>query len=128
MYDRGKIITGIIIFLVLLFIPFLYNFITGKATYVPEPVIGTSEKECVESKVFMRTDHMKLLDEWKETVVRHGVRNYKARNGKTYTIDITGTCMECHTDKEKFCDRCHNYAGVEPKCWNCHVYKKVADK
>ena len=33
---------------------------------------------------------MKLLDEWKETAVRHGVRNYKAKNGKTYTIRTSG--------------------------------------
>jgi len=32
--------------------------------------------------------------------------------------------MKCHTDKAKFCDRCHNYVGVTPNCWDCHVEPK----
>ena len=32
--------------------------------------------------------------------------------------------MNCHTDKTKFCDQCHNYAGVTNKCWDCHIYPK----
>jgi len=128
MYDRGKIITGIILFVIVLLIPFLYNSFTGRAAYVPELTTGTSEKECVGPKAFMRTDHMKLLDVWKETAVRQGVRTYRAHNGKTYTISLSGTCIECHAQKEQFCDRCHDYAGITPKCWNCHVYEKVVRK
>ena len=33
------------------------------------------------------------------------------------------TCMVA-TAKDKartFCDKCHNYTGVKPYCWDCHV-------
>ena len=32
-----------------------------------------------------------------------------------------GVCVKCHSNKERFCDRCHDYAGVKPTCWNCHI-------
>jgi len=27
-------------------------------------------------------------------------------------------------EQEKFCDACHQYSGVEPKCWSCHAVPK----
>jgi hypothetical protein len=27
----------------------------------------------------------------------------------------TKQCAACHTNREEFCDRCHNFAGVNPK-------------
>ena len=38
-----------------------------------------------------------------------------------YDISLAGTCMKCHSNKAEFCDRCHDYAGVSPDCWSCHV-------
>jgi len=32
--------------------------------------------------------------------------------------------MDCHNNKTKFCDQCHNYAGVSPYCWECHIEPK----
>jgi len=32
--------------------------------------------------------------------------------------------MNCHKDKAEFCDQCHSYMGVQPRCWDCHVYPK----
>jgi hypothetical protein len=64
---------------------------------------------------------MQLLINWREQVVRNDFRTYTAFNGKTYKMSLTGTCMGCHTDKARFCDRCHNYAGVTVVCWDCHV-------
>jgi hypothetical protein len=32
--------------------------------------------------------------------------------------------MECHSNKTKFCDQCHNYMGVAPYCWDCHIAPK----
>jgi hypothetical protein len=29
--------------------------------------------------------------------------------------------MDCHSDKTKFCDQCHNYLSVNPYCWDCHI-------
>ena len=63
-----------------------------------------------------------LLETWRDRVVRDGVRTYTDGNGRAVTMSLTGTCLgACHTDKATFCDRCHDYAGVTPTCWNCHV-------
>jgi len=120
MYDAGKIITGIIIFLCLVTFPIWYIAASGKASSAPEPVIVTTEKQCVESTQYMKDNHMKLLDSWKETVVRDGIRTYVASDGKEYTISLTGTCLSCHPNKAEFCDQCHDYVGRTPYCWNCH--------
>ena len=69
----------------------------------------------------MRTDHMTLLTRWRDEVVRDDDRIYVAGDGRRYYKSLTGTCMSCHSDKERFCDRCHDYAGTAPYCWDCHV-------
>ncbi|MFH0811696.1 MAG: sulfate reduction electron transfer complex DsrMKJOP subunit DsrJ [Pseudomonadota bacterium] len=121
MYDSDKIIPGLIIFLVIITFPIWYNVMSGKASYRPEPKIVTQEKQCVESTPYMKSSHMKLLDLWRNQVVREGSRLYESADGKTYTMSLTNTCLDCHSNKEKFCDQCHNYVGVTPTCWNCHV-------
>lgn len=120
MSDRGRIMTGLFIFLLILAAPAIYNLASGKARSLPDLETGTSEKRCIEEKEFMRSDHMKLLNEWKDSVVREGIRTYRAKDGKTYTIGMTGTCLKCHSDKARFCDRCHDYTAVRPTCWECH--------
>jgi len=126
MYDGKKIIPGLILFLVLLTYPIWHNTVSGKTSYVPKPELPTdkAKKECVEPKTFIRVNHKTLLEDWKFSVVRKGVRIYTASNKKTYTMDLNRTCMNCHTDKTKFCDQCHTYMGVTNKCWDCHIYPK----
>jgi hypothetical protein len=41
-------------------------------------------------------------------------------------MSLTGTCLDCHSDKEKFCDACHTYSAVDPYCWDCHVIPEEA--
>jgi hypothetical protein len=41
-----------------------------------------------------------------------------------YDMSLQNTCMKCHQNKAAFCDRCHNYVGVNPSCWGCHVEPK----
>jgi len=36
-------------------------------------------------------------------------------------MSLQNTCMECHSNKSKFCDQCHTYAAVNPFCWECHI-------
>ena len=125
MYDVGKIITGLIIGLGLLLFPVYYN--AGKAAKAPEPVLTDKAKaarECIEPKAFMKTEHMKMLDEWRQEVVRDANRYYKSTDGKTYFKSLQVTCMDCHSNKTKFCDQCHNYMGVAPFCWDCHIAPK----
>lgn len=131
MYDAGKIITGLVIFVGFLGIPVLYNTASGKANQKPEIVLPTGAKKCIEPTDYMRANHMKLLYDWREAVVRHDRRTYVATDGTKYNnVSLTNTkiekpgdvsCLYCH-EKKTFCDRCHNYTGVKtPYCWNCHV-------
>jgi hypothetical protein len=121
MQDKGKIILGLIIFLSLVTFPVWYNAVNGRAGYIPAPKAPPDKKECIEPRQVIRIIHKDLLADWKESVVRNGMRTYLATDMKTYTMDLTGTCMNCHKDKSEFCDRCHNYMGVKPRCWDCHV-------
>jgi len=125
MYDAGKVIAGVIIFLLVVLSPFWYNTVSRTAGYVPELELATDAKECVEATPYMKTSHVELLNSWKEEVVRIGKRAYSAQNGKTYAISLTDTCLHCHFNKAEFCDRCHNYTGVKPVCWDCHIVPKA---
>jgi hypothetical protein len=46
-----------------------------------------------------------------------------ATDGKRYDMSLTGTCLGCHEDQEKYCNKCHAYAGVETFCFDCHQKK-----
>jgi len=128
MYDAGKIITGLMIFLGLMTFPFWYS--KGKAVPPADIKIDTPaiqrlpEKRCVEPTPYMRAKHMELIDFWRQSVVRERDRIYLASDGKKYNRSLSHTCLNCHSNKEQFCDRCHNYSGVKPTCWNCHVIPK----
>jgi hypothetical protein len=128
MYDGGKIITGLLIGIGLVSFPFWY--IPGKAISPPELKIDTpailqmKEKKCIEPTPYMRTKHMELVNSWKKAVVREGSRFYAASDGKRYVMSLSRTCLNCHSNKDKFCDRCHSYAGASPACWGCHVVPK----
>ena len=88
----------------------------------PELQLPTNgSTECVEAKDYMRANHMDLLDEWRDTVVREDVRTYTSEAGKDYTMSLSDTCLDCHSNKEQFCDACHTYSAVDPYCWDCHV-------
>jgi hypothetical protein len=125
LHDHGIILAGIVVFLILATIPFWYG--RGKAVAPPDLRLDTpaiaklKEKHCVETTSFMRSNHMKLLNTWRDSVVREGNRFYRAADGKVYHASLTGTCLECHSNKVQFCDRCHDYAGSKPACWNCHI-------
>ncbi|MCX5838683.1 MAG: sulfate reduction electron transfer complex DsrMKJOP subunit DsrJ [Deltaproteobacteria bacterium] len=122
LYDGGKIIAGILVFLVLVSGPFWYGRGSPPDLRLDTPAIQRlQEKLCVEPAPYMRANHMRLLNAWRDSVVREGKRTYKAADGKVYKISLTGTCLECHSNKGKFCDRCHDYAGAKPACWSCHI-------
>ena len=128
MYDAGKIITGLIIGIALLLFPIWYN--VGKAAKTPEPALtakAKEAKECVEPKPYMKTQHMKMLDQWRNEAIREASSIYVAGSGKTFDKSLQNTCMECHSNKTKFCDQCHNYMGVSPYCWDCHIQPKESE-
>ena len=123
MYDTGKILIGLLIFVGIVSLPFWYNGITGKASAVPEPEIKADlvGKQCVAETLYMKESHMKLLDAWRDEVVRNDKTVYVGPDGEKHTMSLTNNCLGCHSNKDTFCDRCHDYVGVTPTCWDCHV-------
>lgn len=124
MYDGGKIITGLIIGVVLLTYPVWSNL--GKAASKPDIKLPVKEKQCVQSKDYMRNKHMQVLDLWRDSAVRAAKRVYVTDDGRAYEMSLQNTCMSqnCHAKKTEFCDQCHNYTGVRPYCWDCHIPPK----
>ncbi|MEO5339105.1 MAG: hypothetical protein H7837_01110 [Magnetococcus sp. MYC-9] len=72
-------------------------------------------KSCVQPTEWMRRNHMDFLKHNRDLAVREGVR---------VKDDSLRNCSTCHKSREKFCDRCHTYAGVAPNCFECHDYPK----
>ena len=125
MYDGGKIITGLIIFVLIFTSPLWYNLAANKYTYKPEPKILTPDKKCIEPKAEMLENHMQILNDWRTEVVRIGGRWTETKTtGEKVEMSLSRTCMDCHKNKSQFCDRCHDYVGVSPYCWECHVEPK----
>jgi hypothetical protein len=117
MYDAGKIIIGIVLFLVLITFPFWFTLALGNPDYRPDPELPAGQVQCVESKEYMVHWHMDLLNQWRDSVVRQGNRMYvSSEYGERHEMSLTRTCMRCHNSKEKFCDRCHDYTAVDPYC------------
>lgn len=123
------IVTGLVVFVMAVLSPFWFNMVTTTQA-APEPELLGRAKEarkCVLDKYDMRANHMSLLDEWRDAVVRDADRIYVAANGKSFHMSLStgeNSCLGCHEDKAKFCDSCHTYTSVEPYCWECHTNPK----
>lgn len=124
--DAGRIYLGLGFFLVVMLTATLYNLGMGKAGKAPTLDKPTNSKACVQPTPWMRENHMKLLDDWRNAAVRDGVRGHVTVEGKRYEKSLTNGCMKCHQHKARFCDRCHHWAGitrvgVDLNCWACHI-------
>jgi len=123
MSDSGKILGVLVVLAVIAAVafPFAFTMAFGDVGHRPDPQLPENEKECVESKEFMTAWHMDLLNQWRDSVVRDGNRVYEATDEQRHLMSLTDGCMKCHTNQEKFCKECHDFAGVEPYCWDCHI-------
>lgn len=125
MRDRPIIYCGLLIFAAFLTLPLWHNLYGRVTAKGPNPVLPASQKQCVAPLAYMRSSHMNLLFQWRDSAVRQGARDYTAFNGKHYTMNLTTTCLgQCHGAKADFCDRCHNYTAVALPCWDCHQDSK----
>ena len=124
MFDGGKVIIGVLVFLALITFPIWYNVANDRAGYTPELEKASHGDNCVRDSAWMTGYHMDLLNEWRDQVVRQGDRFETGADGSVYEKSLSYTCLDCHENKDKFCDRCHTYMGVEPYCWDCHIIPK----
>jgi hypothetical protein len=124
MYDKGKILTGLVIFFGILSFPFWYTVGQGNAGYEPVLEKAIKGEDCVIEAQEMKAKHMEILNVWRDEVVREGKREQINVGGLMYDKSLTNTCLDCHPNKDKFCDQCHNFLGVKPYCWGCHVNPK----
>lgn len=121
MYDASKIITGLIVFFIVISFPIWVSAASGDIDYTPQLNLPADEEQCVESAEYMRANHMYMLLDWREEVVRHNLRTYTTSDGEEYTKSLTDTCLDCHSPKADFCDQCHDYVSAQPDCWSCHI-------
>lgn len=124
MSDKGKIIGGLVVFLIIVTFPFWHTVTAGGEVNLPELEYPVGETQCIEDTEFMRANHVDILNQWRNSMVRDGETEYTASSGERYTMSLTGTCMDCHDNGDAFCIRCHDYANVFPKCWDCHIDPK----
>jgi len=79
-------------------------------TFLERP--APEHENCVKDTAYMRFHHWELLREVRKEVVRHGRRG-----------DLgLSKCGECHTSRERFCNRCHDAVSLHPDCFGCHYY------
>ncbi len=92
-------------------------------------------ERCIESKAFMRAEHMRMLVRWRDEVVRENSRVYTASDGRAWEKSLK-TCVACHgqtdaqgrsTTAAAACTECHDYVHAKLDCWNCHHEKSSAD-
>jgi len=121
MYDRGKILAGLVIFVALMTLPFWYGITRGESGAKPNLASPPPGTRCVESREFMRDHHMNLLHQWRDAVVREGKRIYVSSDNREFQMSLTGTCLGCHGKMDGFCKPCHDYVSIRPYCWDCHI-------
>ena len=121
MYNAKAVIIGIVIFVAVFSSPFWTSWI-GQDYTKTGVVLPAGEKECIEDTEFMRAQHMRLLDEWRDQTLREENRVYEsALNGKKWVISLQNTCLKCHSNYAEFCEKCHVANSVYPYCWTCHI-------
>jgi hypothetical protein len=116
------IIVGLVAFLVALSIPLLYTAAAGGEKR-PDLEMPAGETKCVRDREWMVGNHMQLLLDWRDKVVRDG-QKFETVNGVEIEMSLVKNCLGCHSNKAAFCDRCHEYADIQPDCWECHVEPK----
>lgn len=127
MRDTGRILIGLAVFVALVSSPLWVSAVRGTTAAAPELELGTDAEACIAPTEYMRTSHMDLLDEWRDDVVRRGVRTFVAPDGVHHEMSLTDTCIRCHSKPEQFCDRCHDYMAVDPYCWDCHIQDREGE-
>ena len=126
--NKRNIVIGIVVFILVVTTPLWLNIGRGADAAAPEMSYDTpaikamgDDAHCIYDAEYMRTHHMEILAQWKEQAIRDGNREFVVPDGTKYEVSLQNTCLECHSNYEDFCKKCHDYNDVTPNCWTCHV-------
>jgi len=126
LYHGQYILPGLALFLVVATLPIWLGAGGGSSGFRSPP--NPNGERCIESKDFMRVEHMRVLVRWRDEVVREGNRVYVATDGRHWEKGLK-TCVACHgyadahgksTTAAAACSECHGYVDAKLDCWNCH--------
>ena len=93
----------------------LTRFGVAQATEVPQVFLEMPDpqyQECVRETTYMRFHHMDLLKQTREEFIRDGIRG---------EVTLSG-CRDCHENRDRFCNQCHDAASLTLDCFGCHYY------
>ncbi|UCG85056.1 MAG: hypothetical protein JSW71_14075 [Gemmatimonadota bacterium] len=111
----GVVVTILIVVMLLPFGSSAARFVLARDAEVPDVFLEMPLdyfNRCVEDTDYMRFRHMDLLKRLREEFIRDGKRG---------NVSLT-KCRDCHTSRERFCNRCHEEASVILDCFGCHYY------
>ncbi len=126
LYNGRYVLPALGAFLVVVTFPFWRSATARSAGFQSPP--NPKGERCIEPKSFMRAQHMRLLERWRDEVVREDSRVYVASDGHKWEKALK-TCVTCHghtdaqgksTTAAAACNECHNYVTAKLDCWNCH--------
>ena len=127
MQKKTNIVVGILVFLLVMSAPIWMNFGKDAAASNVEVSLDTptinalDEKKCIYDTEYMRENHMEILHQWKVQVVRDDNRVMVTPDGREFEMSLQNTCLDCHSNYDEFCEKCHDANGVDPNCWTCHT-------
>ncbi|UCH83756.1 MAG: hypothetical protein JSW50_15115 [Candidatus Latescibacterota bacterium] len=110
-------VSVLVVFAAIPLLSSLISYVTARSAQpfleMPDP----KYENCVRETEYMRYHHWELLAEVREDFVRHGKRG---------DITLSG-CKECHPNRERFCNQCHNAVNLTPDCFGCHYYPETPE-
>ena len=127
MQKKTNIVVGILVFVRVMTAPIWMNFGKDSGNSAVDVSLDTptinalDEKQCIYDTEYMRENHMEILHQWKVQVVRDGNRVMVTPDGREFEMSLQNTCLDCHSNYDEFCEKCHNANGIDPNCWTCHT-------
>lgn len=121
MLDKYKNVAAMAIVTLLVLAPVAYYVVRDAFPQSAEPFLEKPDpkyQKCVRDTTYMRFHHMDLLKEIRVQVVREGKRT-----------DIGfKDCRKCHTNRDRFCNQCHNAVNLHLDCFGCHNYPESSQE
>ena len=127
MQKKTNIVVGILVFVIVMTATIWMNFGKDSGNSAVDVSLDTptinalDEKQCIYDTEYMRENHMEILHQWKVQVVRDGNRVMVTPDGREFEMSLQNTCLDCHSNYDEFCEKCHNANGIDPNCWTCHT-------